>query len=697
MQIKYFLMLFMLVMSQQAYALEIKNAPLVEQLNLDFEQFGSVQVSKGDLQYIALNVSTFQNTASQKVDFIDTMNFGTDEYLNERLALLQKSKDLEFKYDITGFAEISGMHTYTLPMSYRIFESEKKYILPTKNIQSDDPEISSLARNITKGVANDFQKAARLAIWINSNVNYTLDLAGEAKDAKWVLANRIGTCDEFSTLFIAMARSIGIPAKYVSGWVYGNSGWQRHAWAEVFIGKWIPIDATWLEVGHIDATHIKFMETADNYVANQAKALGVNVGTIEWKYDDVAFSIKNFREIEPKKFSEFASASTIGIGKSAIVGIKIMPEEYSAEKFSLVPCKGIDVVRVENPEQKIILEPGKQRVVFWKISSNPDIDPGSIYTCPLSVNSRFFEKYAINITVDPRLKGTMELEAELDKYAAQANELLTVSIIPKKESQKGAIKLGFASENEVFEKELILGSADNAAEFEFNSGTIGPHSVYVYSDMGDVIRKDYTVYETGEVFIENITAPEFVRRGENAAMEIYIKNNRHSTENTRFAVKLGDEMIIDESSSISPKASQLVNLTIPSQKTGILRYSMRLTSDSVEEKINEIRIYDVPELEYEGDYDSGTKKAVLKIIPHKDDAANISITIGGQTKEIPFASMDEPVSVSFAIPEGTYNVSITGSDVAGNKYSDTRSIEFRRKGILDFFYAIYLWFVGLIK
>lgn len=689
-------LIFFIAFLDPAYAVELKNAPLVERLNVDFEQYGSVQISGGDLQYIALNISTFQNNENQKIDFLDTLEFGTDEFQNEKLALLQKSKSLEFNYDVKGFAEISGMHTYTLPMNYRISESEKKYLLPTKNIQSDDAEIIRLARNITKGAANDFQKAALLAIWVNANVNYTLDLAGEAKDAKWVLAHKIGTCDEFSTLYIAMARSVGIPAKYISGWVYGNSGWQRHAWAEVFIGKWVPIDATWLEVGHIDATHIKFMETADNYVANQAKSLGSSVGTINWKSDEVMLSIKNFRETEPKIFEEFASANTLGIGKSAIVGIKIVPQEYSAEKFSLMPCKGIDVIRIENPEQKIILEPGKERIVFWKISSNPDIDAGSIYTCPLSVNSRFFEKAAINITVDPRLKDSAELEAELNKYVAQADETLTLLAAPKY-IQKGAIKLGFASENEVSEKELALGAGSNVAEFEFSSGAAGPHSVYAYSDKGDVVRQDYNVYETGEVFIEKITAPEFVKLGGNAVIETYIKNNRHSAENTRFAVKLGDELIIDESSSIPPASLRLVNLTIPSQKTGILRYSMRLTSDSIEEKIKEIRVYEVPELEYEGDYDSNTKEAILKIIPHKDDAKNVSITISGQTKEIPVANMDETASVSFSIPEGAYDVIITGSDVAGNKYSDTKSIEFRRKGMLDFFYAIYLWFAGLVR
>jgi transglutaminase-like putative cysteine protease len=63
-----------------------------------------------------------------------------------------------------------------------------------------------------------------------------------------VLALRAGVCQDFAHLFIAVARAIGVPARYVSGYIHapGASGAASHAWAEAWVpGRgWIGYDAT---------------------------------------------------------------------------------------------------------------------------------------------------------------------------------------------------------------------------------------------------------------------------------------------------------------------------------------------------------------------------------------------------------------------------------------------------------------------
>ncbi len=691
-----------LFLSNDVHAQEITNPSIVEQLNIDFNQYGTVEISRGDISYIALNVSTFQNNENQKATFINTQSFISDEFGNKKLQLMQKTNDKQFPYDVSGSAEVLAKHTYALPAEYTISEKEKIFLLPTKGIQSDDPQIQELARNITKGATNDFQKAARLAIWVHANVNYTLDLGGEAKDAIWVLANKIGTCDEFTSLFIAMARSVGIPAKYISGWVYGSAGWQKHAWAEIYLGKWVPVDATWLEVGSVDATHIKFTETADNYISNQAKAVGTNLGAITWILDNATFSVKNLRETAPRTYESFSSASTLGFGKSAIVGVKIYPEEYLVDEFNLVSCKGLDVIRIENQKQTAVLEPGKETIFFWKISANPGLSAGSIYTCPLSINSRFFKKDSIEIAVDPRIEDSMELGLSLDKDEVQVGENIALSVSSRNPSRKGPLKLGVVSENLHAEKEIIPGSEDeNKAEFTFPAEAAGMYTIYAYSDRGNVVERSYEVYETGDVFIDKIVAPEFIKLNEPKNLEVYIVNNKHSAGNVRFGIKHNDAMMLDESSSIPPQSTRLVNLTIASGNVGLQRYSMRLVSDSVEEKIKEVRVYDVPELELEGIYDSEEKSSILKITPQKDDAKNIEVTMEGETKRIESAGFNETQSLTFNLPEGTYDAGITYSDVTGGNYTASSKVEFKKKGVLDsisdFLGRIYLWLMGLFR
>ena len=64
-----------------------------------------------------------------------------------------------------------------------------------------------------------------------------------------VLTLRAGVCQDFAHLFIAVARAMGIPARYVSGYIHSpgeRTASASHAWAEAWVpGRgWIGFDAT---------------------------------------------------------------------------------------------------------------------------------------------------------------------------------------------------------------------------------------------------------------------------------------------------------------------------------------------------------------------------------------------------------------------------------------------------------------------
>jgi transglutaminase-like putative cysteine protease len=65
-----------------------------------------------------------------------------------------------------------------------------------------------------------------------------------------VLALQAGVCQDFAHLLIAVARAMGVPARYVSGYIHqpGDSGTTSasHAWAEAWVpGRgWVGYDAT---------------------------------------------------------------------------------------------------------------------------------------------------------------------------------------------------------------------------------------------------------------------------------------------------------------------------------------------------------------------------------------------------------------------------------------------------------------------
>lgn len=65
-----------------------------------------------------------------------------------------------------------------------------------------------------------------------------------------VIALKSGVCQDFAHLFIAVARALEVPARYVSGYVYSGAGepvvGASHAWAETWTAEhgWTAYDAT---------------------------------------------------------------------------------------------------------------------------------------------------------------------------------------------------------------------------------------------------------------------------------------------------------------------------------------------------------------------------------------------------------------------------------------------------------------------
>jgi len=51
----------------------------------------------------------------------------------------------------------------------------------------------------------------------------------------------VAICNEAATLFVALARSTGLPARTVAGLIYMNGRFYYHAWAEVYLTDWVAV------------------------------------------------------------------------------------------------------------------------------------------------------------------------------------------------------------------------------------------------------------------------------------------------------------------------------------------------------------------------------------------------------------------------------------------------------------------------
>jgi hypothetical protein len=135
-----------------------------------------------------------------------------------------------------------------------------RYLGPEPFIESDAPEIRAEAERMVAGVTGTRARAERLTREVNTFVDKKPTVS--LPSALEVLRTRVGDCNEHTALFVALARSIGIPSRINVGLVYVRGAFYYHAWPEVYLdegkgqGLWLPVDPTFDQFP-ADATHVR--------------------------------------------------------------------------------------------------------------------------------------------------------------------------------------------------------------------------------------------------------------------------------------------------------------------------------------------------------------------------------------------------------------------------------------------------------
>jgi protein-glutamine gamma-glutamyltransferase len=122
-----------------------------------------------------------------------------------------------------------------------------------------DPRIKKLAEKIVEKSHNEYDRAANIELYLKSHYGYTLDLTGRKTDdplAYFLFERREGHCEYFAAAMTVMLRDLGIPARYVGGFLpgeYNDLGGDyiirasdAHAWVEAYFPGygWITFDPT---------------------------------------------------------------------------------------------------------------------------------------------------------------------------------------------------------------------------------------------------------------------------------------------------------------------------------------------------------------------------------------------------------------------------------------------------------------------
>lgn len=219
-----------------------------------------------------LAASTIFNTTQISAGLIK-VSCGTEK--DKKLKVLVEKDGKRISYDLKSdgtaenFALQMGNGDYTVSVLKNI-EGNKYSYVSTENVKldladqkevflnsvqninwNDDMAAIKKAKELTNGVKEDQDKINNIYNYIISNFKYDFDKLNRLTfdylpDIDSTLASNKGICYDYSSVFAAMLRSVGIPAKLVKGYSTNVNGY--HAWNEVYdrkTDKWIIIDTTY--------------------------------------------------------------------------------------------------------------------------------------------------------------------------------------------------------------------------------------------------------------------------------------------------------------------------------------------------------------------------------------------------------------------------------------------------------------------
>jgi len=125
------------------------------------------------------------------------------------------------------FAEFLG------PSSYIVLADDSAALART--LLADDPSVTALGF------------LYRAVDHVRSSLEYRLGTTTVNSSVAEVLEGGSGVCQDFAHVLISLCRNVGLPARYVSGYLGGvEESTASHAWAEAYVPPygWIGVDAT---------------------------------------------------------------------------------------------------------------------------------------------------------------------------------------------------------------------------------------------------------------------------------------------------------------------------------------------------------------------------------------------------------------------------------------------------------------------
>jgi len=510
-----------LISIPQGFAINISKS--VNYLRADLVQYGEIKAVKkanSRLDKVEIILYLPQKDSRQRVDIIDVYpqdyQILKDEYGNEKIKLIWTNPGDDMKYRVKTRVEVASNPV--------LGEYNPVFVKETEMTRSN----REMVEKSLEFRGEHFNRLAELAIWINENVVYDKTLENGTKSAEWVFENRRGVCDEFSNLFVSLARAQSFSTRYVAGLVYSQD-FIPHAWAEVFLdGRWVGFDPTWAEAGYIDSTHIKLANLPDGNFSESIYVEGYNAD-VNWSTTKYNVTVLEEREESPIEVQTQLINKEIGLGYN-IFKANLTTMQCLVAGINLGSCKYNDYAAFEIFDQRKDLVVCNSSEAFWLARYiGVGLKKDLTYTCPLALSSDFGDSSREEVSIDPS-KQMEEFEVLQDKIFAVPKQKFNVSVNARESISLFSLYLD----------KLNGVSFKGRRDFVFIApDSPGKYKVWFVGSDGYGKSIDLEVVKQKLISVYNIKAPSNVTQGNSFLVDVTFKSlsDKHLDGNLTFVAE----------------------------------------------------------------------------------------------------------------------------------------------------------------
>ena len=172
------------------------------------------------------------------------------------VASVDKTDTADLSYQLTGFTpQLSALRMQ------QALAPPPEIAGPMTSVPGNRPSvITRIAEEVTAGATTDYDRMVKLQSWFRSTGGFSYSLepqpgSGIEQLARFITTDKSGYCEQFAAAMAVMARTLGVPARVVVGFLapeqlddgsYRYTSDDLHAWPEMYFGGsgWVRFEPT---------------------------------------------------------------------------------------------------------------------------------------------------------------------------------------------------------------------------------------------------------------------------------------------------------------------------------------------------------------------------------------------------------------------------------------------------------------------